>query len=125
MKRFFSMLAIVGFIAVSNCSRIPENNDPVLGIWVRSELVNEDAAKDDTSFIREEWIFNDVYLGRYHRYSNNEIIFYTDFQWEVVDEVYTISYSQGEMPEVQVSLRLSEENEMLELENGAIFAIRK
>jgi len=125
MKRFFSMLAIVGFFAVSNCSRIPENNDPVLGIWVRTELVNEDTNKDDTPSVREEWIFNDVYLGRYHRYSNNEIVFYTDFQWEVVDEVYTISYSHGEMPEVEFSLRLSEENEMLELENGAVFAIRK
>jgi hypothetical protein len=125
MKRFFSMLAIVGFIAVSNCSRIPENNDPVLGVWVRTELIDDATARETAAPISEEWIFNDVYLGRYHRYSDKEIVFYTDFKWEVVDDVYTITYSQGEMSEVQVSLKLSEENEMLELVNGAVFATRK
>ena len=119
------MLAIVGFIAVSNCSRIPENNDPVLGAWVRTELANEDTARDNSSTITEEWIFNDVYLGRYHRYSDNEIVFYTDFRWDVVEDVYTISYSQEELQEVQVALRSSDEKEMLELPNGTIFATRK
>ncbi len=121
MKRFFSMLAIVGFIAVSNCSRIPENNDPVLGIWVKAELLNEDSSKKTTTPISEEWIFNDVYLGRYHRYSNNEIVFYTDFRWDVVDGVYTISYSEEDLSSVQVSLN----NELLEFENGDVFATRK
>ena len=121
MKRFFSMLAIAGFIAVSNCSRIPENDDPVLGIWVKAELLDEDASRNTVAPIGEEWIFNDVYLGRYHRYSENEVVFYTDFQWEVVDDVYTISYSVENMPPVEVSLK----NELLELENGDIFATRK
>ncbi|MEM1256884.1 MAG: hypothetical protein AAGH81_00025 [Bacteroidota bacterium] len=121
MKRFFSMLAIVGFIAVSNCSRVPENNDPVLGIWVKAERLNEDASRNDTPQIGEEWIFNDVYLGRYHRYSGSEIVFYTDFRWDVVNGVYTISYSGEDIPSVQVSLK----NELLELENGDVFATRK
>ena len=121
MKRFFSMLAIVGFIAVSNCSRIPENNDPVLGVWVKAELLAEDVSRNTTAPISEEWIFNDVYLGRYHRYSDGEIVLYTDFRWEVVDEVYTISYSLEDMPTVQVSLK----DELLELENGDVFATRK
>ena len=115
------MLAILGFIAVSNCSRVPENNDPVLGIWVKTEPTNDGLAKNASAPISEEWIFNDVYLGRYHRYSNNEIVFYTDFRWEVIDNVYTISYSVEDMTSVQVSLK----SELLELENGAIFAIRK
>ncbi|MEO0570339.1 MAG: hypothetical protein AAF039_01455 [Bacteroidota bacterium] len=121
MKRFFSMLAIAGFIAVSNCSRIPENNDPVLGIWVKAELLDGDASKNTAIPISEEWIFNDVFLGRYHRYSDNEVVFYTDFRWEVVDDVYTISYSGEDIPQVQVSLK----NELLELENGDVFATRK
>ena len=115
------MLAIVGFIAVSNCSRIPENNDPVLGVWVKTEILDEEASRNIDAPISEEWIFNDAYLGRYHRYSENDIVFYTDFQWEVVDEVYTVSYSVEDMPTVQVSLK----NELLELENGDVFATRK
>lgn len=115
------MLAIVGFIAVSNCSRIPENNDPVLGIWVKAEFLDTDASRNNTTPTSEEWIFNDVYLGRYHRYSDDEIVFYTDFRWDVIDGVYTISYSEEEIPAVQVSLK----DELLELENGDVFATRK
>lgn len=119
------MFAIVAIIAVSNCSRIPENNDPVLGIWVRTELP-EDATASKQTEISEEWIFNDVYLGRYHRYDENDIVFLTDFSWEVVDGIYTISYSQGDLTEVQVSLIQSGNNsETLQLDNGEVFAIRK
>ena len=121
MKRFFSMLAIIGFIAVSNCSRIPENNDPVLGIWVKAALLDENTSRNSDTSINEEWIFNDVYLGRYHRYSDNEIVFHTDFQWEVVNGIYTISYSEEDLPSVQVSIK----NELLEFENGDVFATRK
>ena len=116
------MLAILGFIAVSHCSRVPENNDPVLGIWVSTELTSDESAKNVSTITNEEWIFNDVFLGRYHRYSENEIIYYTDFRWEVNDDdVYTISYSVEGMTSVQVSLK----NESLELENGEVFATRK
>lgn len=115
------MLAVLGFIAVSNCSQVPENNDPVLGTWVKIESSNDVSAKNETSRISEEWIFNDVYLGRYHRYSNGEIVFHTDFRWEVGDDIYTISYSIEDMSSVQVSLK----NELLELESGDVFAIRK
>ena len=125
MKRFFSMLAIVGFIAVSNCSRIPENNDPILGIWVNTELSIEDTARNSDTSTREEWIFNDVYLGRYQRYSGNEIIFYTDFSWEVINDVYTISYPEEGMSQVQVALKQSADPEILELGNGDVFATRK
>jgi len=124
MKRFFSMLAIIGIIAVSNCTQVPENNDPVLGTWIRAEL-NDDAAKTENSQIREEWIFNDVYLGRYHRYSDKDIAFYTDFSWEVIDGVYTISYSKGDMEEVTVSLNHNDNLEALQLQNGSVFAVRK
>ena len=124
MRRFFYTLAVVGFIAFCNCSRIPENNDPVLGIWVRTDL-NDAIAKNTDSPISEEWIFNDVYLGRYHQYSENEVVFLTDFRWEVVDDVYTISYSQGDLPPVKVSLKQSSDSEMLQLESGEVFAIRK
>jgi len=124
MKRLFSMLAIVGIIAVSNCTRVPENNDPVLGTWVKA-VSNDETAKTDSPQITEEWIFNDVYLGRYNRYSNKDIAFYTDFSWEVIDGVYTISYSEGDMEQVEVSLSKGDNREKLELFNGSVFAVRK
>ena len=119
------MFAIVGFIAVSNCSRIPENNDPVLGIWIKAELIQEDASRNNTTPISEEWIFNDVYLGRYQRYSGDEITFYTDFRWEVVNDIYTISYAEDDLPEVKVSLKQAGGEEQLKFENGDVFATRK
>ena len=115
------MLAIIGCIAASNCSRIPENDDPVLGIWVKTEVSNEETAKDESASISEEWIFNDVFLGRYHRYSDSDIVYYTDFRWEVIDEVYTMSYSEDSLSEIQVSLN----DDALELDNGDVFATRK
>lgn len=119
------MLAIAGFIAVSNCSRIPENDDPILGIWVKAEFSNEEAAKSNTPLTNEEWIFNDVYLGRYQRYSGNEVVFYTDFRWEVTNDTYTISYPEESMPQVKVELIQSPSEEILELGNGDVFATRK
>lgn len=119
------MLAILGFIAVSNCSKIPENNDPVLGIWVKTALSEEITSSPTDASIDEEWIFNDVFLGRYHRYEGNEIVFYTDFKWEVIDGDYTITYSEDHMENVRVSLNQSTEQELLELRNGEVFAIRK
>lgn len=125
MKRFFSMLAIVGFIAVSNCSRIPENNDPVLGIWVKADFTQEEASRADQPAVSEEWIFNDVYLGRYQRYSGKEVVFYTDFRWEVSNNMYTIFYGEDDLPEVQVSLKESPGEDRLEFGNGVVFARRK
>ncbi|MEM9078452.1 MAG: hypothetical protein AAGC43_15520 [Bacteroidota bacterium] len=122
MKKIFSLLFIVLIIAVSNCTDIPENNDPILGIWTRTDLVSEDSK---SSSVREEWIFNDVYLGRYQRYSNNTLAFYTDFKWSNENGVYTITYSGTDIEEVSVSLEESNQPETLALEDGAVFATRE
>ena len=81
MKKLFSLLSIVGIIAISNCTRVPENHDPILGIWAKTESSSIEGKNSST--VREEWIFNDVYLGRYQRYSNSKLIFYTDFNLKV------------------------------------------
>ena len=122
MKKIFSLLFIVLIIAVSNCTDIPENNDPILGIWTRTNLVSEDSK---SSSVREEWIFNDVYLGRYQRYSNNTLAFYTDFKWSNESGVYTITYSGTDIEEVSVSLEESNQPETLALGDGAVFATRE
>ncbi|MEM8845668.1 MAG: hypothetical protein AAFY00_04415 [Bacteroidota bacterium] len=123
MKKLFSLLFIVLIIAVSNCTDIPENNDPILGIWTRTDFISEESKSSSTT--KEEWIFNDVYLGRYQRYSNNTLAFYTDFKWSNDDGVYTITYSGTDIQEVSVSLEVSNNPETLALEDGAVFATRE
>ncbi len=125
MKRLFSLLALIAIISVSNCSEIPENNDPVLGTWLNTTLAVAEDSKTQNTGEWEEWIFNDVYLGRYHRYSDNQIVLQTDFRWEVVNGVYSLQYSEEELTDVQVILSQSAENEQLELQNGEVFATRR
>src|SRR3990167_2052477 len=105
MKKLFSLLAIVGIILASNCSRIPENNDPVIGIW--SNVVSANASGSDKSASRQEWIFNDAYLGRYHSYENTKLAVKTDFKWVHENGKYTISYPGTDFPDQIVSLEES------------------
>ncbi|NNE77770.1 MAG: hypothetical protein HKN31_11940, partial [Pricia sp.] len=112
MKRLFSLLAIIGIVLASNCSRIPENNDAVIGIWSDVEVKSASlTAKQQT--IRQEWIFNDAYLGRYHHKSNGSITFKTDFKWSKEDEVYLISYPGTDMEDDIVSMQDSGESILL------------
>lgn len=123
MKKFFSLLSIVCIIAISNCTSIPENNDPILGIWAKSGSTLDNKSENTT---REEWIFNDVYLGRYQSYSNSNLLFYTDFKWSEENGVYTIIYSDTEKTDViVVSLEKTNDPEILTLENGTVFATRE
>ncbi len=123
MKKLFSLLAIASIIAISNCTSIPENNDPILGIWVRDDISSETDKAEGTT--REEWIFNDVYLGRYQSYSNSSLTYYTDFKWSEENGVYTIIYSDELITDVTVSLEETSEPEVLSLENGLVFATRE
>ncbi|WP_422348766.1 hypothetical protein [Flagellimonas sp.] len=123
MKKFFSLLAIASIVAVSNCTSIPENNDPILGIWVRDDANGDENKNGSTS--REEWIFNDVYLGRYQSYSNSSLTFYTDFKWSEENGKYTITYSDEQVTDVIVSLEETSNPEILALENGSVFATRE
>lgn len=123
MKKLFSFLAIVAIIFASNCSRIPENNDPVIGIWSNTEvLLGSETAKQ---VIRQEWIFNDVYLGRYHRYHGSNLEVVTDFNWKQEDGIYTIGYPGTDMPDDRVSMKNSDEGERLEDAQGNVLAHRE
>ncbi len=123
MKKLFSLLSIIGIIAISNCTRVPENNDPILGIWAKTESSSIEGKSDNS--IREEWIFNDVYLGRYQRYSNSELIFYTDFKWSQKNGSYSIVYGDPQVTDITVSLEKAKEPEVLTLDNGSVFATRE
>lgn len=123
MKKIFSFMAIIAIVFASNCSRIPENNDPVIGIWFKVEIQTLSESSKQT--IRQEWIFNDAYLGRYHRYNGNQLEFKTDFKWERADGNYTISYPGTDMPENVVSMIASSDPELLEDSQGNVLAQRE
>ncbi len=121
MKKFFSFLAIIGIIFASNCSRIPENNDPIIGIWDRIEVTNGETGK---STVRIEWIFNDAYLGRYHRIENGRIAVKSDFKWTQEDGTYIISYPGLERGDDHVVLKQSVDGSHLERNDGFMLATR-
>ncbi len=116
-------MAIVSIVFASNCSRIPENNDPVIGIWYRVDVVNTSETNRQT--IRQEWIFNDVYLGRYQKYNGSQIEFLTDFSWAEEKGIYTISYPGTDMANDIVSMKESDEGMVLEDIKGEIIAKRE
>ncbi len=123
MKKLLSLLAIITIISVSNCTEIPENNDPIIGIWSKVEIITDQEAGRQTS--RQEWIFNDVYLGRYHSYEGSQLEVKTDFSWTQENGVYTISYPGTEMPEHRVSMKNGEDGTVLEDIQGNILALRE
>ena len=123
MKKIFSFLAIITIISLSNCSRIAENNDPVIGIWTNTGTTTTGKAEDRS--IRSEWIFNDAYLGRYQIVESGTITTKTDFEWIEIDGVYTISYPGLEKADDVAVLKRSSKGEQLEDTDGNILAIRE
>jgi len=124
MKKLFSFLAIIGIILVSNCSRIPENNDPVIGHWTSVALSTIDLSQNNATY--KEWIFNDVYLGRYHSYIDGELVVISDFNWEENEGTYLIQYPGIEnKTNDNVILVESEINSTLKDSDGNTFAIRE
>lgn len=123
MKKFFSFLAIIAIILASNCSRIPENNDPIIGIWERIEV--QTSAETGKQTIRREWIFNDAYLGRFHRIENGVTTVKSDFKWKHEDDTYTISYPGLDRNDDIVIMKESVELSQLERNDGFMLATRE
>lgn len=123
MKKVFSFLAIIAIILASNCSRVPENNDPVIGIWSNVEMTVDQSAR---STIKKEWIFNDAYLGRFHTYKNNQIEVLTDFSWKKDGDLYIITYpGLQEKTDDLVKMKASESGMVLEDTSGQTVAIKE
>ena len=108
--------------SVSSCSEIPENNDPVIGIWAQTRAPKESHAKH---MEREEWIFNDVYLGRYNRYQGDELVLESDFQWKAYADVYTIQYPGLKKVEDVVKIKSNQEGNLLVDLQGNVLAYRE
>lgn len=124
MKKFLSLMAICAIIFTANCSRIEQNNDPIIGIW--SQAKTESTSNTAKTTIRKEWIFNDVYLGRYHEINGNEITLQTDFAWSKEGDAYTIEYRGLEnTPHQTFKIVTSDENILLKQIDGDDIAIRE
>ncbi|WP_350288028.1 hypothetical protein [uncultured Croceitalea sp.] len=94
MKTKIAKYYVLGLFVLSSCSKIPLNNDPILGIWT----LEQESVGDKTNLFRREWIFNDAYLGRYHYYVNDVIMIETDYRWTKEDTLYYIDYNDIEVP---------------------------
>ncbi|WP_047246797.1 lipocalin family protein [Maribacter thermophilus] len=121
MRTLFN--GVLLFILISSCSKIEPNDDPVIGIWEH----NVKAATNINKMVvdKEEWIFNDVYLGRFHGYNNGEITYLTDFKWTVEGNIYTISYPGTDFPDDQAILIENEEGTHLQRLTGDTLAIKQ
>lgn len=124
MKKFVSFLAILAIILFSYCSKIEPNSDPIIGIWV--EATSESNTTTSKSGTRAEWIFNDVYLGRYHEINQGQVTLKTDFAWSQEDGVYTIIYRGIEdKPNDIVIIKKTENGTLLQQTDGNNLAIRE
>ncbi len=119
MKNFYIFIALCAMPLITSCSKPAINNDPVIGIW--SKTFVDKAIENTKSQTEFEWIFNDVFLGRHHRYINNTLTVQTDFQWKKVEDIYTITYPGTDFPEEKVKLNFT----TLQNIDGVIFATRE
>ncbi|MDX1333049.1 MAG: hypothetical protein R3252_08475 [Robiginitalea sp.] len=122
MRRLSTLFFIVVMTALSSCSEVPENNDPVIGIWGQTQAPEDTSAKH---MERVEWIFNDAFLGRYHVYQGDELVVQTDFQWNQRGGVYTIQYPGLKKVEDVVKIKENQEGVMLVDLGGNVLAFRE
>tara|TARA_R110002074_G_scaffold59183_2_gene144239 strand:+ start:22189 stop:22566 length:378 start_codon:yes stop_codon:yes gene_type:complete len=123
-KKFLSLVTICAIVLLANCSRIEQNNDPIIGIWSQSKIITTENSTKQT--LRKEWIFNDVYLGRYHEISGTTITLKTDFNWSKQGDVYTIEYRGIEdKPNNYITIQNLEDDYFLKKKDGATMAFRE
>ena len=122
LKRLNAIVLILTIALSSGCTEVEENTDPVLGIWSKTYSV---ATEGQATTTKEEWIFNDAYLGRYHAYSGSEITIRTDFQWEQIDGTYTLLYPGIDKPEQKMRRVIIDEEEILQDQSGTVLATRQ
>lgn len=96
MKPIFFVIALI-VLSVS-CSKIEIAEDPVLGIW-KQELQTTITA-EGVEIKAQEWIFNDLFKGRFHGYVEEEIVYEMDYHWTIENGVYTLSYNGGDLPNI-------------------------
>ena len=121
MKYVLSYLALLAL--VTSCSKIEINNDPIIGIW--QHTVKTPTNSNKLVVDSEEWIFNDVYLGRFHGYKNGQVVYLTDFKWRVNNDVYIVSYPGTDFPNDFIEMKETEDGTILVRMEGKIFAAKQ
>lgn len=115
-------LLLICTLTLVACSEVETNDDPVIGIWSRADFTE---APEGRIAVREEWIFNDAYLGRYHRYEGNVLTVKTDFGWEKEGAVYQIDYPGLDREADRVTLKRNPDSELLLDLQGEVLAQRE
>ena len=72
------MIVLLSFLVFS-CSEVEVAEDPILGIWM-NELESELVIEGEL-VTQQEWIFNDLYKGRFHGYRDGKVVYEMDYQW--------------------------------------------
>ena len=122
MQRFSTLILVVILTALGSCSEVPENDDPVIGVWAQTQAPKDASAKH---MEHVECIFNDVFLGRYHLYQGDELVVESDFQWEQRGGVYTIHYPGLKKVEDVVKIKETQEGTLLVDLGGNVLAYRE
>lgn len=124
MRAITFIKVALALIIFCTCDTIDIADDPVLGVWTKTEIISSETQKEKVTKF-QEWIFNDLYLGRYHIYENNELVFYHDFDWRInADETYTLSYrGEIELADEIFTLKKTTTEKLVKLD-GSTFAIR-
>ncbi len=121
MKYLLNCLLLLVF--VTSCSKVEENNDPIIGIWLHTVKTATNTNKLVVD--NEEWIFNDVYLGRFHGYKNGQVVYSTDFKWSVNNDIYMVSYPGTDFTDEFIEMKETEDGDLLLRTEGKIFAIKQ
>lgn len=123
-KKFLSFMFICVIIFLANYSRMEQSNDPIIGIWSLSKTVSKE--NSSKAGIRKEWIFNDLFFGRYHEISGTTTTLKTDFKWSRQDNLYTIAYRDTEGKPIQVfTIKKMEDGTYLKNKEGGMLALRE
>ena len=119
----YVLRCLVLLVLITSCSKIEENNDPIIGIW--KHTVKTATNTNKLVVDNEEWIFNDVYLGRFHGYKNGQVVYLTDFKWSVNNDIYMISYPGTDFPFDFIEMKETEDGTILLRMEGKIFAAKQ
>ena len=111
------IIVLLSFLVFS-CSEVEVAEDPILGIWM-NELESELVIEGEL-VTQQEWIFNDLYKGRFHGYRDGEVVYEMDYQWSNENGVYTLTYNAGELD----AITFKQEDTILRALEGSIVAFR-
>jgi hypothetical protein len=101
-----------------SCSEVETADDPILGIWMnqlQSTIIIEGENVDE-----QEWIFNDLYKGRFHGYKYGQVVYEMDYNWTNENGTYTLTYNAGELNAITFIM----EDEILRAVEGQVVAFR-